>query len=87
MLIAIALCAWLVITLFAIALMRAAARADAFPTEQPVDLEAYRLACEERRRQAAEALGSRTREGSSRSSRGRAPGPLASRTRASRASY
>jgi hypothetical protein len=43
LLIAIVLGAWLLITLFAIALMRAAARADALPTERPIDLAQYRL--------------------------------------------
>lgn len=39
----VALGAWLLITLFAVALMRAAARADAVPFEPPVDLARYRL--------------------------------------------
>ena len=49
MVLAIAIGAWLLITLFAVALMRAAARADAVvPLEPPVDLAAYRAAARER---------------------------------------
>jgi hypothetical protein len=43
LLIAVVVGAWLLIALFAIALMRAAARADALPTERPIDLSQYRL--------------------------------------------
>lgn len=44
MFIAIVAGTWLLITLFAVALMRAAARADSLPVEAPIDLDAYRTA-------------------------------------------
>ena len=50
MVLAIAIGAWLLIALFAVALMRAAARGDAVPFDPPVDLSAYRRTHPRRRR-------------------------------------